>query len=68
MIWPSLDSLSATKLSWPEMCWVLSHQFPGAQGEGSLQKNAQWANSHASLLVYVGNNCGVVCCYEHTLV
>ena len=67
LVWPTLNTLSAITLSWPGMCMALritrflEHQV-------MILHSRAHKGLHASFLLYISNNCGVVCGYKHYLV
>ena len=66
MVWPSLDSLSATTFSQPRMHWALKViRFPGVSGQDRPYKGTQRAQPHASFLAYVRHHCGVLSCHKN---
>ena len=70
MILPNLDSLSATTIRQPRMCFIcenVSYLFPVAPGQDSPWYGTEWAPPHTFFFIYTGNNSFVVCRFEDNL-
>ena len=75
MVWPSLDSLSATTFSRPRMCRALRINCFSEHQVRIIHKGHTEGPTlppppppPPPLLVYVGNHCGVVCSYKYYVV